>query len=299
MNICFLVEMMKDGYPTMWAWDDGLRGAMKIIEKEHHVCYHLNGELEHGYYGVLDKDADVVMVWSGTGGKVYKEALEFEGKKILFFAGGPRNPELFKNFDMVLFENDLHTLEARSQGVKCMTAFGTDTTIFKPIKQKKVFDVIYPGAFGLWKRKDLFAKATKRLRAFTLGNIQEHERQCYDVCVESDIAVSADIPQSRLPYFMAMAHTVCVLPVDHIGGQRTVLEAMAMKLPIIVPSDAPLVCEFAQHGGTICDSDPVAIENAIVSQIGKVNEKGYEYVMENMTEKHYAKKIQVALERIC
>lgn len=293
MNICFLVELPFG----LWQWDDGLRGAMKIIEKKHTVTYHLDGfcDCRQRPSSILP---DVVMVWSGTNGTVYHNALQMDCKKILLFAGGSREPSLFRDFDLTLFENGIHTLEARNYGVKCMTAFGTDTTIFKPMKQKKVFDVIYPGAFGLWKRKDLFAESTKRLKAFTLGNIQEHEPQCFDVCVDNDIAVSADIPQSRLPYFYAMAHTVCVLPVAHIGGQRTVLEAMAMKLPIIVPSDAPLVCEFAQHGGVITDPNPQDIERAIVKNLGQVNEEGYQYVMENLTEKHYAKKIQVALERI-
>lgn len=286
MKICFLVELH-----SMWQWDDGLRGAMKILEKKYEVVYHLDGKCNC-------EKTDIVFAWGGTLSNTYKNALTMVCKRVLLFAGGPRESELFKDYDMVCFENEIHTNEAKIRGIKCITAFGTDTNIFKPMEQPKIFDVIYPAAFGLWKRNDLFAKAAKGLKALALGNIQHHELECWNVCVENNIAVSADIPQSRLPYFYAMSHTVCVLPVSFIGGQRTVLEAMAMKLPVIVPSDAPLVCEFVQHGGTIVSSDPETIRTAIVSNIGRVNEEGHQYVMKNLTEKHYARSLEKALSII-
>lgn len=284
MKICFLVEL-----PNWESWDDGLRGAMQILEKDHEICYHLDG-LRH------DHNPDLLMCWGGTLSKTYKEGLAYPGKKVLFFAGGPRSKELFDPFDIIFFENQLHTDEAKQWDINCFTAFGTNTKIFHPMKQPKVFDVIYPGAFGLWKRKDLFAKSVEGLRALSLGNIQYHEPQCWDVCVENDVAVSGDIPQSRLPYFMAMSKTVVVLPVPEIGCQRTVLEAMAMNIPVIVPNDAPLVMEFAEKGGgIIVDPTPEAIRNAIINAPEK-NNIGYEYIQKEMTEQHYADRIRTALE---
>lgn len=285
MKICFLVELPKG----MWQWRDGLRAALELLD--HSICYHLDGLLG-------DHKPDVLFAWGGSFAPTTETARKYSGKSILFFAGGGIEPKYFEGIDVVCFENELHTQEARMKGIKCLTAFGTDTQTFKPMKQPKVFDVIYPGAFGLWKRKDLFAQATKNLRAFTLGNIQPHEMQCFDVCVDNGVAVSADIPQENLPYFYAMSKTVCVLPVPEIGGQRTVLEAMAMKLPTIVPVDAPLVVEYAKHGGIIVETHPEEIKWAIESQLHSVNQEGYEYVMDNLTEKHYAKKIRTALEML-
>ncbi len=289
MKICFLVELPNG----MWQWSDGLRGAMQILEKEHEVCYHLDGD-RHGH------KPDMLMCWGGSLAKTYKEGTGYLGKKVLFWAGGPRdNLESLRQWDMIFFENELHTTEAKKSGLtNCMTAFGTNTQVFFPMKQPKIFDVIYPGAFGLWKRKDLFAEAAIGLKALSLGNIQHHEPQCLDVCVENEIAVSADIPQSRLPYFMAMSKSVVVLPVAEIGGQRTVLEAMAMNIPVIVPSDAPLVVEFAQKGGgIIVDPTPEAIRNAILT-VPDSNPKGLEYINNEMTEVHYADRIKKGLESL-
>ena len=287
MKICFVVEL-----PNWESWDDGLRGAMRIIEKKHEVCYHLNGDIEHEWL------SDVILAWGGTLSKSYENIQKYECPKILLFAGGPIGKDFFTNYNLVCFENNLHTLHARSLGIDCMSAFGTNTQVFKPMRQPKMFDVIYPGAFGRWKRKDLFARATKGLRSFTCGNIQPHEIECWDVCVENGIAVSADIPQARLPYFMAMSETLCVLPVAEIGGQRTVLEGMAMKMPVIVPSDAPLVLEFARYGGMIIKPNEGEIREAIKASIGRVNREGYEYVMNNYTEEHYASRLRIAIDRV-
>ena len=282
MKICFLVELPLG---TMWQWDDGLRGAMQILEKEHKVCYHLDG-LRH------DHQPDLLMCWGGTLSKTHKEGLGYKGNRALFFAGGPRSKELFEPYDIIFFENELHTNEVKSLRINCLTAFGTNTQVFYPMKQPKIFDVIYPGAFGLWKRKELFAQAARGLKALSLGNIQYQEMQCWDVCVQNGVAVSADIPQSRLPFFMAMSKTVVVLPVAEIGGQRTVLEAFAMNIPVIVPSDAPLVVEFAEKGGgIIVDPTPEAIREAILNA-PKDNPKGLEYIKNEMTEQHYADRIR-------
>lgn len=286
MKICFLVEL-PHGF---WQWDDGLRGAMRILEDKYEVKYHLDGVCDCPTY------PDVVFAWGGTLATTYQNAQEMPCKRVLLFAGGDRSPELFNNFNFVCFENESHTLEARSKGVRCVTAFGTDTTVFKPIKNPKVFDTIYPAAFGLWKRKDLFAEAVKDMSALTIGNIQVHEPQCMDVCVDNGVAVSGDIPQSRLPYFYGMSCTATVIPVSFIGGQRTVLEALACKLPVIVPSDAPLVTEFKHV--TIVEPTPLSIRDGILSQLDTVNEEGYAWVHENMTQEHYAKKLENVLSNL-
>lgn len=286
MKICFLVELPKG----FWQWADGLYAAMKILEKDYSITYHLDGKCN------CKTRPNLVMAWGGTMSGPYNNALTMKCPRLLLFAGGYRESTYFKEFDMVCFENDFHTNIARTQGVRCMTAFGTNTKVFKPLIQPKIFDVVYPGAFGLWKRKDLFARSVKGLKALTFGNIQYHEMECFQVCVDNDIAVSSDLPQEAVPYYLAMSKTVLVLPVEHIGGQRTVIEAMAMKLPIIVPSDAPLVCEFARHGGIIVDPKPDDIRQAI-RNAPPVNETGYEYIMDTLTEEHYADKLKIAIDR--
>lgn len=286
MRICFLVELPKGA----WQWSDGLYAAMKILECEHKVTYHLDGKCN------CKQLPDIVMAWGGTMSGPYKEALKMDTKRILLFAGGSREPALFENFNVTCFENEQHTIVAKAQGVKCLTAFGTNTQVFKPIIQPKLFDVVYPGAFGLWKRKDLFAKSVIGLRALTFGNVQLHEMECWNVCTENNVAVSPDLPQEVVPYYLAMSRTVLVLPVPFIGGQRTVIEAMAMKIPVIVPNDAPLVVEFAKHGGMIVEPEPGAIRQAI-KMAPQVNVLGYDYVMNNLTEKHYADKLRHAIQR--
>jgi hypothetical protein len=286
MKICFLVDLPKG----LWQWDDGLREALRLLESKYDICYHLDGNLGSHI-------PDIVFAWGGTLAKTYKEGLAYKGKKALFFAGGPRNPELFTGYDIVFFENDLHTYEVRGKGINCLTAFGTNTRIFKPMHQPKLFDCVYPGAFGLWKRKDLYARATREFRSFTFGNIQEHEPECWQVCVDNGIAVSADLPQDRVPYIMNMSRTVVLLPVPDIGGQRTILEAMACKIPVIIPNDAPLLVEYAAHGGMVVEPTEEAIAFAIRWPVD-MTEMAYQYIMENRTERHYAATIEEGLKRI-
>ena len=234
------------------------------------------------------------MCWGGVLAKTFTEGLKFNGKRILFFAGGDLKPEMQQYF--VLFENEYHRIKSQEFRIEGLVAFGTNTEVFKPIKQPKIFDVFYPGAFGLWKRKDLFTRACKGLRAFTCGNIQQHEMQCWDICVDNGIGVAPDIMQDVLPYFYNMSKCTLVLPVAYIGCQRTVLESMACKVPVIVPSDAPLVVEYAVHGGMVVSPEEGVIREAVLSADSYDPTEAYEYVMDNLTEKHYAEKIKEAIE---
>lgn len=283
MKICFIYGLQKG----KWQWADGLKGAMEIIEKEHEVCYHFDEQL-HGH------TPDLLMCWGGILSKPFAEGLNFKGKKILFFGGGDINQSM-QSF-VTVFENDYHERKGKEIGLRCLTGFGTNTKVFKPMKQPKLFDVFYPGAFGLWKRKDLFARSCKGLKAFTCGNVQSHEMQCWDVCIENGIAVAPDIMQDVLPYFYNMSKCTLVLPIAYIGCQRTVLESMACKIPVIVPSDAPLVVEYAVHGGIIVPPEENAIREAVLSADSYDSTEAYEYVMDNLTERHYAEKIKEAIE---
>lgn len=288
MKICFCVEL-----PNWESWDDGLRGAMRIIEMNNSVHYHLDGKISDHC------KPDVVLVWGGTLSQPYLRGKMLTYPKILLFAGGPREPEYFTSYNLTCFENDVHTIEGQARGIQCMTAFGTNTKVFKPIVQPKVFDAVYPAAFGLWKRKDLFAASVKGLKALTFGNIQYQEMQCWNVCQENGVAVSPPLPQATVPYFMAMGKSIVVLPVPEIGCQRTVLEAMAMKLPVIVPSDAPLVTEFARHGGIIVEPKAESINYAIrhAAKMADV-EAAYKYVTTEKSEVTYANRLKVALKRV-
>lgn len=285
MRIAFVCNFPKG----IWQWQDGLRGALRVLEKKHTIVYSLNDTIPPGNF-------DFLFVWSCIGGKAFEEGRRFNGRKILFFSGGVMAPLLSEYF--CLFENEGHVLIARDLGIPCMKAFGTDVSVFKPMKQPKIFDVFYPGAFGLWKRKDLFAQSVQGLRAFSCGNIQEHEMQCFDVCVENGVAVSPDLPQENLPYFYNMSKSTLVLPVPEIGCQRTVLESMACKVPVIVPSDAALVVEYARHGGIVVHPDSQAIREGITQAMTHDTEEAYQYVMDNLTEQHYAQKIEEAMEMV-
>lgn len=289
MKICFLVELPKG----MWQWADGLRAAMNILAEDYEVCYHLDGQLGN-------HTPDLLMAWGGSFANTTKQAREYKGKSLLFFAGGGIKAEYFEGIDIVLFENDIHTTEARVKGIRCQTAFGTDTKLFKPMKQPKVFDVIYPAAFGLWKRKDIFAKAVKGLTALTLGNIQEHEPECLQVCIDNGVAVSSDIPQEVLPYFYNMSKICVITTTPEIGGQRTALEAMSCNIPLVITKDSPLVMEFAGEHAVLADPDPIDIRKMIMLILdgySKIDQyQAREYVIENYSEVSYADKIKSAIK---
>lgn len=286
MKICFIAEL-----DCFHRWQDGLRAAMNLLADEHEVCYHLDGVLG-------SHTPDLLMAWGGSFAPTTQTAREYGGQSLLFFAGGGIEPKYFEGIDVVCFENEIHTIEARLKGIKCLTAFGTDIDTFRSdTKQPKVWDVIYPAAFGLWKRKDLFAKSVKGLRALTLGNIQEHEMECYNVCRNGEINYCADIPQDRLSYFYNMSHVACILPVAEIGGQRTILEAYACNMPVVIPSDAPLVGEYGKFA-TIVPPDPKKINQAIRENIGKKNLDAYNWLTHNCNQFEYAKKIKQAIEML-
>lgn len=290
MKICFLVELPKG----IWQWQDGLRAALNLLADEHDICYHLDGRL-------LEHKPDLLMAWGGSISPTTRQAREYQGKSILFFAGGGIETSFFDGIDLVLFENQLHTDEARVKGIRCQTAFGTDTQTFKPMKQPKVFDVIYPAAFGLWKRKDLFAKAVNGLTALTLGNIQEQEPECFDVCVDNNVAVSSDIPQEVLPYFYNMSKICLITTTPEIGGQRTALEAMSCGLPVVYTKDSVLVAELVNGHGVSVDPDPIDIKRVLMLMLSGYSKldknQARDYILRNYSEKHYADKIRSAISQ--
>ena len=201
--------------------------------------------------------------------------------------------------DIVLTESSSYVDWLKGRGVNVVRAFGTNTELFHPMKQPKIFDVFFPATFAGWKRHDVFAQATKGLKSLAAGYWQPHEATCWQVCQDNDIALLHHQPAESVNLLYNMSKTVLVTS-DSVGGsQRTVLEAMACNIPIIVSSNSEKNSEYLleANAGMVVERDSNKLRAAVEEMMDKeVNTR--DFIMENYSEWVYASQIKEAVESI-
>jgi len=174
------------------------------------------------------------------------------------------------------------------------------------MEQKRVFDVCFPATFAAWKRHDVFARATKGFSSACIGYMYpDHEQWCWQVVQKAGSLTVPHMAASGLRHVMA-ASGVCLIPSQNNGGsQRTVLEAMAMNVPVIVMEDSHKTSEYVRKAeamgyvvGKIVPPQEHLIKQAIEECLA-MKANGRDYVKQNWSEYHYASAIESGLKSIC
>lgn len=241
---------------------------------------------------LLDWNPDAVLGFSDLSRPYLKE---LEGKKpiALCFSGGAFTD--FKNVPDIIFVESRSWLKwMKDMGLNAVQAFGTNTEIFKPVKQPKVFKAFFPATFATWKRHELFAKAMGK-DGLVCGWWQEHEPRCVEVCFENNVAVLHHQMPESIVHLYNMSHAVVITSRDDGGSQRAVLEAMACGIPPIVMVDSDKCREYVEEArfGAVVSPTEEGIRKAVEDMTLLADpKKGIDYIASKYTERHYADKIK-------
>lgn len=304
MKLAFLLDWeMHEGSQLATA-EDGMWEAIRLISLEWEVKVYVLGKtgvFPHKYYPIyteptseemakriVDDAPDAILVWGDFTRPTIPHLIASGIPVALAFTGGiglgtPPNVKLF------FVESASYYAWMKSRGLNVMTAFGVNDRLFKPIKQPKIFDAIFPATFADWKRHGIFANAVKGLRSFCFGYMyHDHEVHCWQYPQSKDVMIAPHLSHEATAYVMNAAKCVVVTSNTHGGSQRTVLEAMACDIPVIVMSDSDKTTEYVLESGAGVIVEPD--ENKIRAVIDNLPElkSGREYIESRWSSRHYA-----------
>jgi len=309
MKISFVHDWEPNFYQEL-TWQDGLAGALKVlIDRGHEVQVLTVGEnvlIKNPYFDIwavenvreaVEKfNPDVVLHWADLTRPNAIETFRTGKPQALCFAGGDVNAPNIELFDHFFVESDIYKQRFLEKGKSVSTAFGTNTELFKPTEQPKYFDTIFPATFALWKRHDLYAKATNGLRSLAVGYMyDDHEQECWQTCLDNDVMVMPHVSAETLKYLYS-ASKVCVIPSESGGGsQRTVLEAMSMNIPVIATDSDKF--DFANGYIVVSEPNIPELKEKIFENLDReVNTR--DYILTNWSEHTYADSLERGLNEI-
>jgi glycosyltransferase involved in cell wall biosynthesis len=329
MRIAFVHDWPPDLYQEM-TWKDGLAAAVKILSQRHDLRFWTLGEtacvLPHPYFPihvvphtdalvaeVRAYEPDVILHWGDLTRPNARPLLDLGVPQALCFAGGDtdgRNQDCFEHF---FVESEVYRQRFEVSGCSVSTAFGTNTELFQPIPlMAKQFDVIFPATYCDWKRHTLFTEATRGLKAITSGFMYPvAERYCWEDTMKAGVLTLPHVGAETLQHLFA-ASKVCLITSRASGGsQRTVLEAMAMNIPVVVMEDSDKTREYVMDaqklgfnvGGVAHkaqdDNWATGARNWIDAILGNDKDwNGRDYIMSKWSEHHYADAIERGLQQI-
>jgi glycosyltransferase involved in cell wall biosynthesis len=244
---------------------------------------------------------DTVLFWADFTRPAIQRLTEQFPSAILFAGGEPilQNTSRFKK---IFVESAVYKERLEVAGFPVEQAFGTNTELFAPKSQPKMFDVFFPACFAAWKRHDLFASSVKGMRALACGWFQEHEPWCYKACQEAGVMTIPHVPAHLLPDFYNASRCVLITSDSTGGSQRSVLEAMACNIPCIVMEDSDKTSEYIRQAGLeilISAPDQASIQKTM-SNVLSLNPshpvfRSRDFIMEHYSEYIYANKVYSAL----
>jgi glycosyltransferase involved in cell wall biosynthesis len=266
---------------------DGLATAMEIIGKKHQVDWYLSGDEP-------TDDYDWILVWGVSSVPFNFKIQKYKARKALMCAGHAEDIVNLRKFNVVFVESPLIFQHLKPHCNRIVLAFGVDTNFFKPLNIPKYIDAVYPATFSDWKRQDLFADAIGP-RGLCFGVIQPDGVKHFEYCQQKQVAtLSGLMPQSLMNIMYNVAKT-CVITSWH-GSERTVLEALACNVPVVVTNDNFLACSLLPNIGAIsCKSESESIKKAFEKAL-TIKDNTREYVLENYTAEIYARKILEVIE---
>lgn len=201
-------------------WRDGLRSALELIGKEHRVSWYLDKtapDPEDGH--------DFILLWDDSNSTFFDQMGKYSCKKGLCLTTDPQNFDNLRKLDVVFCESDPVFNAVRSQGVKAIKAFGTDTDYFTPGKKRdKTMDFFYPATFSPWKRQSEIAYLGNQLTC--IGTLQPDGKYELEECQKMGVNIELGyFPVSKIRDYYKRTKNI-IIPAVH-GSERTVLEAMS------------------------------------------------------------------------
>lgn len=305
------------------SWQDGLAAALEVLKKDITLdCYtQVDGISDDGMtFRNPHVDFKAFPTWElmakAIQGQNYDAYLffadltrpalnEMAGEKptALCFTGGWADSSCADRISLFFVESKPYLDKFRRDGRNVVQAFGTNTRLFRPLnRERKVWDAVFPATFAEWKRHALFAEALGEKGA-AFGFFQDHEPWCYDDCLKSGVFTLPHVPAYLIPFFYDAAHT-CVITSNAAGGsQRTVLEAMACNIPVIIMKDSDKTSEYIEeagpNAGKIVEPTVEAIREAVLEfKVSSAEPTGRAYIKSKWSEVHYANEILEGLKSI-
>jgi glycosyltransferase involved in cell wall biosynthesis len=275
--------------PFVCLEEDGIPGAFPhkyfdiFLERQSHMAQ-----------TIYDFKPDVILVWGDLTRPTLKELVKNNIPVFLCFAGGGTEDITSVMVRGIFVESAVYENLFKARGLNVMRAFGVNERIFKPIKQPKVWDAIFPATFADWKRHQLFADSVEN--GFCFGYMYHtHEQWCWQYPQEKNMLIAPHIPSEAVAYFMNAAHSCLITSNASGGSQRTVLESMACNIPPIVMSDSDKTREYVEDSGFgfVVEPNPEAIKRAIV-QAKEIPfpDKGRKYIESKWTANHFKEAIK-------
>lgn len=319
LRIAFLWDWENDAYQLM-TWRDGLAAAIRELrDRGHEVLVVTCGkddevdmEYDHPYFtifvttdpvGMIEAyGPDVILQW-GDFTRPHAKALQELGiPTAICFAGGEAVNYNTPYFDHIFVESQVYKKKLEAAGYDNVSiAFGTNTELFKPVIQPKLIDVVFPATFALWKRHNLFARSVEGLHSLAVGYMySDHEQECWEDCLKYGVTVLPHLSAEALQRVYAASRACLITSMSSGGSQRTVLEAMAMNVPLVITDsdkfdyawESDEVFQVAPEVEDIRKTIDYILENNIT-----VNTR--DYVVKNWSEFTYADAIEKGLKSIC
>jgi hypothetical protein len=287
-------------------WADGLAAAMKELATRHEVkgfCPALKCPptlIPNPYLPiecVSDVTAavqafspDAILVWGDRARPNMKPLAALGIPMYLLFSGGPTEDGDFHLFKHIFVENEVYRKQL-SRFSNVSIAFGTNTDLFTPLPdQAKVFDVLFPATFAIWKRHRLWAQAVEGLKSCAVGYMYDtHEDQCWKDCEKAGALVLPHVSGKALRRLYAASKCVAITSNNDGGSQRTVLEAMSMNIPVIVNNESQKNIEYPVISA---NPDPRTFRH-LIDNVQLVETR--QWVLDNASHIIYAKQIETHL----
>ncbi len=317
MRIAFIHDWEPDYFQEL-TWRDGLSRAVQLLGERHQLKFYTLGKeetvLPHPFFNVnvmpsserLVEDVkaffpDVILHWADMTRPNAKTLFEVGKPQAICYAGGNAKAGSEVFFEHVFVESQVYKDAFERMGVSTSTAFGTNTELFRPIPDMpKHFDVFFPATYCEWKRHKLLTDATDGLKVATAGFMYEvQERHCYEYPRSKGVLTLPHIDANTLRWMYAASKCVVIPSRADGGSQRTVLEAMAMNIPLVVTEDSDKTSEYLIDAGLaeyVVPPDKQSIREAVEKILGGAPyPETRPYIMEKWSEYVYADNIEKGL----
>lgn len=213
-------------YPN---WRDGLRGAMELIGKKHHVEWYMDKSVPAQF-----DPYDFILFWDDAQSEFFNQIGKYKCRKGMCLTAMPQNFDNLKKLDVVFCESTPIYEAVRAHGIRAIKAFGTDSNYFKPGSVEKDIPYFYPATFSPWKLQRNIAYLGKDL--WCVGTIQPDGIEDLQACMNNNVHVEIGyFPVEKIRDYYQRAKQV-VIPAVH-GSERTVLEAMSCNVWPLVTNE--------------------------------------------------------------
>lgn len=316
MRIAFVHDWVPDLEQEL-TWDDGLCAALRELQRRGHLVYSFTDGGDNDTFiqapnfpmgmlfsqnlvaRVASVKPDVILHWADMTRQHAVPLAELGVPMAICFAGGNVLGENLDLFDHVFVESQVYADQLYDAGYANFSiAFGTNTDLFQPVEQNKAVDVIFPATFASWKRHSLYANAVQGMKSLAVGYMYDnHEQECWQECLRLGVTILPHA-SAKVLHRLYAASRVCLVTSSSAGGsQRTVLEAMAMNLPLIVTDSDKY--DYITDEVFRVEPEAEAIRGTVKALLdGERTINTRQHVLDNWSHITYAEALEKGLEAI-